>query len=194
MFNKVASKTASRRSFLVGVAALGGAGALAACKSTTVNGVTTVELNVGKIDAYGQAGINAVKTIMSFAPVAAAVPASVASAVGIAEGILSSALSSFDAASKGMLVVSYNNANWKSRVDSILADLQTVSDDLRSVATSVNGKVSASVLSDVATALNALDTVISFFEAMIGYLGDAKRVPVMTEEQALKILHVPYPR
>lgn len=187
----LAKKKASRRGFLAGVGALAGVGVLAACKSTTVNGVTTVEINVAKINAYGQAGINAVKTIMGFAPIAAAVPPAISTAVNVAEGILSSALSAFDTSSKGLLVVSYNDANWKSRIDSVLADMQTVSDDLRAAVSSVTGKVSSSVLNDAATALNALDTVISFFEAMIGYLGDTKRVPIMTEEQALAILKVP---
>jgi hypothetical protein len=199
--------TLSRRSFLRS-SALVGATALTACTVTTTNGVTTVTLDVAKVKNYGQAGLNAAATVTSFLSSFPAL-APYALAITAAETALSGALSAFSTAAGSTLTISYNDATWKTRVDSILSDLDTLAAAIESALAGSGAVLSSSVLSNARTAYNALATLISVFKALLG-VSDAKApvgsrmhltrdmvlvgapVPAtgMTEAQALKALGV----
>jgi hypothetical protein len=199
--------TLSRRSFLRS-AALVGATALTACTVTTTNGVTTITLDVTKVKNYGQAGLNAAATVTSFLSSFPAL-APYALAITAAETALSGALSAFSSAAGSTLTISYNDTTWKTRVDSILSDLDTLAAAIESALAGSGAVLSSSVLSNARTAYNALATLISVFKALLG-VSDAKApvgsrmhltrdmvlvgapVPAtgMTEAQALKALGV----
>ncbi len=199
--------TLSRRSFLRS-AALVGATALTACTVTTTNGVTTITLDVTKVKNYGQAGLNAAATVTSFLSSFPAL-APYALAITAAETALSGALSAFSSAAGSTLTISYHDATWKTRVDSILSDLDTLAAAIESALAGSGAVLSSSVLSNARTAYNALATLISVFKALLG-VPDAKApvgnrmhltrdmvlvgapVPAagMTEAQALKALGV----
>ncbi|MCH4094644.1 MAG: hypothetical protein LKE96_10180 [Acetobacter peroxydans] len=199
--------TLSRRSFLRS-ATLVGATALTACTVTTTNGVTTITLDVTKVKNYGQAGLNAAATVTSFLSSFPAL-APYALAITAAETALSGALSAFSSAAGSTLTISYNDASWKTRVDSILSDLDTLAAAIESALAGSGSVLSSSVLSNARTAYNALATLISVFKALLG-VSDAKApignrmhltrdmvlvgapVPAtgMTEAQALRALGV----
>jgi hypothetical protein len=199
--------TLSRRSFLRS-AALVGATALTACTVTTTNGVTTITLDVTKVKNYGQAGLNAAATVTSFLSSFPAL-APYALAITAAETALSGALSAFSSAAGSTLTISYNDTTWKTRVDSILSDLDTLAAAIESALAGSGSVLSSSVLSNARTAYNALATLISVFKALLG-VSDAKApvgnrmhltrdmvlvgapVPAtgMTEVQALRALGV----
>ena len=163
--------TLSRRSFLRS-AALVGATALTACTVTTTNGVTTITLDVAKVKNYGQAGLNAAATVTSFLSSFPAL-APYALAIKAAETALSGALSAFSSAAGSTLTISYNDASWKTRVDSILSDLDTLAAAIESAIAGSGSVLSSSVLSNARTAYNALATLISVFKALLG-VADAK--------------------
>ncbi|MGE4522647.1 MAG: hypothetical protein AB7D19_09215 [Acetobacter sp.] len=199
--------TLSRRSFLRS-AALVGATALTACTVTATNGVTTITLDVTKVKNYGQAGLNAAATVTSFLSSFPAL-APYALAITAAEAALSGALSAFSSAAGSTLTISYNDTTWKTRVDSILSDLDTLAAAIESALAGSGAVLSSSVLSNARTAYNALATLISVFKALLG-VSDAKApvgsrmyltrdmvlvgapVPAtgMTEAQALRALGV----
>ena len=199
--------TLSRRSFLRS-SALVGATALTACTVTTTNGVTTITLDVTTVKNYGQAGLNAAATVTSFLSSFPAL-APYALAITAAETALSGALSAFSSAAGSTLTISYNDATWKTRVDSILSDLDTLAAAIESALSGSGAVLSSSVLSNARTAYSALATLISVFKALLG-VSDAKApvgsrmhltrdmvlvgapVPAtgMTEAQALRALGV----
>lgn len=163
--------TLSRRGFLRS-SALMGAMALTACTVTTTHGVTTITLDVARVKNYGQAGLNAAATVTSFLS-AFPVLAPYALAITVAEKALSGALSAFSSAAGSTLSISYNDATWKTRVDSILSDLDTLSAAIESAIAGSGAALSSSVLSNAKTAYGALVTLISVFKALLG-VSDAK--------------------
>lgn len=179
----------SRRKFLQGAAAGVGLAALGACTVTKSGGLTTVTLNVAKVKAYGDAGINAVSTVLSIAAVATAIGAPTVAIINTASVALQAALDAFSKEAGTSVTVTYDNVDVSAAVDSILADLQTVATDLASALAGASTTVSSSILSDATTALDALKTVVSAFEALIGVVS-VSYTPKMTETEALKVLRV----
>lgn len=161
----------SRRTFLRSTG-LAGMAMLAACTVTTTNGVTTITLDVVKVKNYGQAGLDAASTVTSFLSTFPAM-APYALAITAAETALSGALSAFSSAAGSTLTISYNDATWKTRVDSILTDLDTLAAAIESAISGSGSTLSTSVIADAKTAYNALATVISVFKALLG-VSDAK--------------------
>ncbi|MCP1214152.1 hypothetical protein [Acetobacter okinawensis] len=166
----------SRRSLLRS-SGLAGIALLAACAVATTNGVTTITLDVTKVKNYGQAGLNAAATVTSFLSTFPAM-APYALAITAAETALSGALSAFSSAAGSTLTISYNDTSWKTRVDSILTDLDTLGGAIESAISGSGSTLSTSVIADAKTAYNALATVISVFKALLG-VSDAK-APVGT--------------
>ncbi|NHN93874.1 hypothetical protein [Acetobacter sicerae] len=178
----------SRRNLLRS-SALGLAGAaLAACTTTTSGGVTTITLDVTKVKNYGQAGLNAAAAVIAFSAQFPAISAYVP-AIQAAEIALSGALTAFSTAAGATLTISYNNTDWKTRVDSVLSDLSTVAGAIESAISGAGSALSASVLSDAKTALSALNTIISVFKGLLG-VSAVRSSAGMTEAQALAALGV----
>lgn len=182
------TKSPTRRGFLGALAAGSALGVLGACTVTKNGSVTTITVDVAKVKAYGQAGLNAVSTILSIAAVASAIGAPAVSVINIASAALDASLTAFASAAGSSVTVSYDNATMKTRINSVLADLQTVASDLEAGLTGASSKVSSSVLSDATTALSALKTLVSVFEGVLGIVSLAD--PAMTEAQALRVLGV----
>ncbi|MFT9258933.1 MAG: hypothetical protein ABF535_12810 [Acetobacter sp.] len=171
--------------------ALAAATTLAACTVTTSGSTTTVTLDVAKVRAYGQAGLNAAATVMDFlAPLPGLAP--YVAGIRTACAGLSGALGAFSAAVGPALAVSYDDATWKTLVNSILSDMGAVSSAIAAAIQGGGSTFSASVGADATTALNALDTLINLFSGVLGLAGAALTPgqPRMTERQALKSLGV----
>ncbi|GBQ32327.1 hypothetical protein HLH34_04525 [Gluconacetobacter azotocaptans] len=180
----------SRRSLLRGAIALAGASALAACAVSTNGNVTTITLNVAKIDAYGQAGLNAAATVTGFlSTVPAAAP--YVPLIAAAETALSGALTALSSAAGSALTIDYNDATWKTRVDSVLHALAAVGTAIGVALKGMGPALPASIAADANTAVSALRTVISLFEGLVGVsAARAVAAPEMTEAQALRVLGV----
>ncbi|MFT9361599.1 hypothetical protein [Acetobacter okinawensis] len=172
----------SRRSLLRS-SGLAGIALLAACTVATTNGVTTITLDVTKVKNYGQAGLNAAATVTSFLSTFPAM-APYALAITAAETALSGALSAFSSAAGSTLTISYNDASWKTRVDSILTDLDELDAAITNAISGSGSVLSTTVIADAKTADNALATVISVFKALLG-VSDAK-APVDTPAQVTR--------
>ncbi|MGG6429384.1 hypothetical protein ACQ5TV_05310 [Acetobacter ghanensis] len=198
-------KSLSRRSFLR-TSTLLGATALTACAVTTTNGVTTITLDVAKVKAYGQAGLNAAATVSSFLSAFPAL-APYAAAISVADTALSGALKAFSDAAGSTLTINYNDASWQTRVSSVLSGMTTVAGAINSAIAGSGSILSATVIADAKTADNALVTIISVFEALLGisstrapvrarmtrdmvFVGASNPATGMTEAQALAILGV----
>lgn len=196
----------SRRSFMRTTTACSLAALLTACTVTTQNGVTTITLDVTKIKNYGQAGLNAAATVGSFLAGFPAL-APYAAAIELADTALSGALTAFSTAAGSTLVITYNDASWKTRIDSLLTDLNKVGASIESAISGSGSVLSASVLAQAKTYDNALNTIISVFQALLGVsdvttpagsamtramirAGAAHPTTGMTEAQALKVLGV----
>lgn len=178
----------TRRGFLKAALAGTTIGALGACTVTKNGNTTTITVNVAKVKAYGQAGINAVSTVLSITAVASAIGTPTIAVIETASTALSASLTAFASAAGSSVTVSYDSTSIKSAVNSVLADLQTVASDLSSAITGASSTVSSSILSDANTALSALKTVVSVFEGLLGVTSMSE--PTMTEAQALRILKV----
>ena len=191
----------SRRAFLRNSSALVAAAALAACSTSKSGNVTTITINVAEIKDYGQAGLNAVTTVLSIAAVASAIGTPAVGIIGLADTALSTALTDFSTAAGSTLTITYDDTNWKTRVDSILSALTKVESDLSAAITGVSTKVSSTDLSNANTALNALATIVSAFKALLDSVAARRNVgarlsgsavaPSQTQvQQALQVLGV----
>ena len=178
----------TRRNVLRGLVAGTAIGALGACTVSKSGNVTTITLNVAKVKAYGTAGINAVSTVLSIAAVASAIGTPTVAIIEAAAAALEASLTAFSSAAGSSVTVTYDSTSIKTAVNSVLADLQTVSSNLSAAVTGAETKVTSSVLSDAVTAINALKTVVSVFEGVLGVVSLSE--PAMTEDQALRVLHV----
>ena len=182
------AKSPTRRGFLGALAAGSALGVLGACTVTTNGSVTTITLNVAKVKAYGQAGLDSVSTILDITVVASAIGVPAVAAINVASAVLSASLNAFAAAAGSSLEVSYDNATMKARIDSVLADIKKVAAALGAGVDGAKSKVTSSVLSKVSIAIDSLDTVISLFEGLLGAV--STRRATMSEAQALRNLGV----
>ncbi|MGS0648900.1 hypothetical protein ACU81Q_14880 [Komagataeibacter melomenusus] len=190
----------TRRAFLRGSSALVAGVALTACTVTKNGEVTTLTLNVAAIKDYGQAGLNAVSTILSIAALASAIGAPTVAIINAGDTALGAALNAFSSAAGSTLTITYDDTNWKSRVDSVLSALATVESDLSAAITGVETKVASTDLSNANTALNALATIVSAFKALLDSVAVRRPVGAMATttpapsqaqvQQALRVLGV----
>ncbi|GBQ65811.1 hypothetical protein [Komagataeibacter swingsii] len=161
---------------LLSAAGIAAAAMLPGCKSTTTGNVTTITINVAEIKDYGQAGLNAVTTVLSIAAVASAIGTPAVGIIGLADTALSTALTTFSDAAGSTLTITYDDTNWKSWVDSILSALTKVESDLSAAITGVSTKVPSTDLTNANTALNALNTIISAFKALLDSVAARRNV------------------
>ncbi|GBQ52302.1 hypothetical protein ACM0P6_02735 [Komagataeibacter sucrofermentans] len=190
----------TRRAFLRGSSALVAGVALTACTVTKNGDVTTLTLNVAAIKDYGQAGLNAVSTILSIAALASAIGAPTVAIINAGDTALGAALNAFSSAVGSTLTITYDDTNWKSRVDSVLSALGTVESDLSAAITGVETRIASTDLSNANTALSALGTIVSAFKGLldsvtvrrpVGAMVNATPAPSQAQvQQALKVLGV----
>lgn len=158
----------SRRTFLRSASLVLAGGTLTACTVTTGGKTTTLTLNTTKVKAYAQAGINAVTTILSITAVSTAMGAPAVAVIEAAGGALSTALSALASETNGNLTVSYDNTNAKTRIDTLLVDLNNVAVAIRAGLGAAQQTVTNSVINTAITTFNALRTVIDAFEGVLG--------------------------
>lgn len=186
-------KDTSRRTFFksigAGAAAVVAAGVLAGCTKTVVNGVVTYTIDVAKIDAYANAGIKAGKTILAIPVLDTAIGATITDSISAGLTLLGNFLDDFNTAAKGKVVVNYNDATWKTKIDSILNSMSQINSDIKAGLSGVKSGVSAAILEKANLVANALDTLLSFFEAAIGYVGLSAHSRSMTESQAFSVIN-----
>ncbi|QHC35334.1 hypothetical protein [Komagataeibacter xylinus] len=194
-----------RRRFLgrafMSAAAIAAATALPACTVTKNGNVTTLTLNVAAIKDYGQAGLNAVSTILSIAALASAIGAPTVAIINAGDTALGAALNAFSSAAGSTLTITYDDTNWKSRVDSVLSALGTVESDLSAAITGVETRIASTDLSNANTALSALGTIVSAFKGLLdsvavrrpvgAAMASATPAPSQAQvQQALRVLGV----
>ncbi|MBV1823390.1 hypothetical protein [Komagataeibacter oboediens] len=161
---------------LLSAASIAAAATLSACTVSKSGNVTTITINVAEIRDYGQAGLNATSTVLSIAAIASAIGAPTVSIIGLADMALSTALTNFSTAAGSTLTITYDDTNWKSRVDSVLSALTKVESDLSAAITGVSTKVPSTDLSNANTALNALNTIVSAFKALLDSVATRRNV------------------
>ena len=177
----------SRRNFLR-TSALLGATALTACTVSTSGSTTTVTLNTAKVKAYGQAGINAIATILSITVIASAMGTPAVALIETAGTALAASLTAFSSATNGTLTITYDDTNWKTKVDTILVDLNGVATALRSGLSAAQSTVTNPIINTAITAFNALLTVLDAFMGVLGI--NLSSVTDTQEATALKTLAV----
>lgn len=184
--------TLSRRSMFACIAALGTMPMLAACTTTQDGNTTTHTLNVAKIKAYAQAGLNAASTIGA---VLALNPTftSIALPISTVAAALNEKLNSFTAAVGDSIEISYDDTSVKSLVDSILAELDALLQTLgTALITLLKGELGAdnSIVQKLTVARDALATIISVFKIMVGsFISTASGETSMSEVEALNALN-----
>jgi len=142
------------------------------------------------VQNYGQAGLNAVATILSIGAFASVIGAPAVAVIDAADVALSGALSAFEAAAGKSLTITYDTSSPSSVVDSVLGALQTVAGDLQAAVKTANASLSDSDLSKATTVLAAVETVVSLFKGLLGVVSVSAGRATMTEAQALRILGV----
>ena len=170
----------TRRTLVAAVPGIAAAGALAACTSTTTNGVTTVTINVAQANAWGQALLNAITLVAGLPGIVGTPPALAVMAI---EPMISADLTAFNTAANGKLVLTYDRTTPAAAVTSLAADGQKLVADVQAAI----GTVASGALQTAQTYLAAVKTIVSLFQAAAGSVS-AAAASGMTEAQALTVL------
>ncbi len=186
--------TIPRRAFLIA----GGLGAVAAslgaCVKTTTGTHTSYTLDVRKIKAYGEAGLNAAATVISALVL---VPEATGYVKSLQNGsdTLRAALDNFTQAIGDNATIAYDTADTKTLVDSVFTNIDRILMIVEAVVSTALGsgvKIDSSVLSKIDLIRNALATIVSVFKALLStYIATGSATaPTMSEAEALSILDV----
>lgn len=100
--------------------------------------------------------------------IATAMGAPAVAAIETAGVTLSASLTAFAKETNGSLTVSYDNTSSKTRIDTLLADLNSAAVALRAGLVAAQKTVTSGVINTAITTFNALLTVIDAFEGMLG--------------------------
>jgi hypothetical protein len=169
----------SKESLLLASALVGGVTLMAGCTTSTVNGVTTVTLNVAQVNAWGQALVNST-TLVAGLPGINATPE--AQAIKLVGPMISGDLAAFNKAANGALSLTFNTTSPAAGITSLVTDAQTLLNDTSAAIGSNLGGVAQEYL-------DAIKTVVSLIQAATATSLVAGATP-MTEAQALATLGV----
>jgi hypothetical protein len=172
----------TRRTLVSAIPGIAAAGALAACSSTTTNGVTTITLNVAQANSWAQALLNATTLVAGLPGIVGTPPALAVMAV---EPLISADLTAFNTAANGQIVLTYDRTTPAAAVTSLAADGQKLVSDVQAAI----GNVASAQLSVAQEYLAAVKTIVSFFQAAVGSVA-AAAPSGMTEARALAVLKV----
>ena len=153
----------NRRTFFLGTTSI----IMAGCTITTNGGVTSLTLNVAKVNAYGQVLVNGVSTLLSIGALASAIGAPAVVLINLASTALSDALSAWNKASGGSTTVTYDGTSTKAAFDAVLTDAATLLAQVKAAMGAITGTPASAVLSTAATVIGAMETGLSFLQAMI---------------------------
>lgn len=165
---------------------------LQGCTVTKSGNLTSVTLNVAKVDAYAKAAQNFANTILSVPMVTSTLGTGPVVLINAAVTGIVAAIDQFDAAANGAATVSYDSTSVKTAVNSIISDLQTVLTYAKQGISGIESTAStADTISKVNTAISAAETVLSLLTALIVSVGVARAAPTpMSEASALAVLGV----
>jgi hypothetical protein len=182
----------NRRFLLLSVSAIVPAAFLAGCgafTSNTVNGVTTVTVNVAKIDAYGLAIQNGADALLANPLISGALGPQTSIAIAAALASAAAAINAINTSAKGSQTFTFNSASVPTALVSLQADAVTIFNTFKTGLAAAGQSLPANVLS----VFDALQTVVALLLALIPTVGapKASALPRMTmaENQALTILH-----
>lgn len=173
----------SRRNILAAMALAMPAAACGIISTATTNGVTVVTVNCAKVDAWAQAFQNGINLILGLPGMSAllGVGATVLSAVSTT---ITVEIAAFDKASGGATTFTFDSTSVPAMISSLLADGQKL------VATVQASLPQNAIVGTVATYVNAIETVVSVFEATLGTSATAGALPPHAEVAALAVLGV----
>ena len=160
--------------------ALGGCGAFTL---STANGVTTVTINVAQIDSWAQAFKNGAKLILGLPGILPMLGSAGNVAFALID-VVATDIRAFDVAASGSATLSVNLNNVPDFISTVLADGQMI------LGTITKALPDTAIVGTAATYLNALATVVSLFEAMLGVAPAAAPRARMSETAALALLNV----
>lgn len=183
-----------RRGFLrklsIGAVALAAA-PLMGCTIAKNGSVTTLTLNVAKVDAYAKAAENFADTILSL-PVVSAALGDKATVIKTLASRIVSAISSFDSAAGGAASVSYDNSSVKAAFASILDDFSQIVSLVKSALSNIESTSATSgALSTATTATNFAETILSLLQALVTVGAPLRASGANAERDALRGLKVP---
>lgn len=160
---------------------LGLIGLLSACTSKTVNGITTVTIDVDRVNTDGNAMISALSAILLTPQMVVALGPNlvIAQAALVAAKL---ALQQFDTQTKGKLTLTTNTTTAVALIGSLISDAQTilalVQGSLSSLTTAVANRVTYYVTPAIA--------LVSFLQIAVGLAGAKGVTPPMGEADAVK--------
>ncbi len=181
--------TISRRSFF-GMAAA--SVVLAGCTITRDGTTTKLTLDVDKIKNYAQAGINAVGLISTSLALFPGFSVLSGNILKISES-LKDDLNSFTIAVGGAIEIVYDDANYKTIIDSIVKNLDSLYYAIDAIVSTVG--FNTGIGTDVSNKLNLIRqatlVVVSAINTLVGgFLTTAAGYTEMTEPDALSVLNV----
>lgn len=177
-----------RRSLLHASALAVPAVALAGCgivTRQTVNGVTTVTVDVARLDGFGQAFLNGTTLIAGLPGIVGTAPAMAVTALA---PVISADMKAFDAAAGGKLTMTFD-------ATSVPSAIKSLADDGRQLLADAKAALPNVAKDQVATAntyVNAVETLVSLFQAAIGGVPTmaAAALAPDSEARALAVLGV----
>lgn len=169
----------TRRTLIGSIPVLG----LAACTTSTTNGVTTVTLNVQQVQLWATALVNASNLVASLPGIAGTAPALVVAALG---PIITADIAAFAKTAGSAVSLTFTTSSVPAAVASLETDANILLNDAKSVVTGV----AAADLGLATTYVNAIETVVTLLEAAVGSVPAAAKTKAlpMTEAQALAVL------
>lgn len=163
-------------------AVMAGCGAIS---TNTTGPVTTLTVNVGVLKAWGQAFANGA-TLTASLPGITGTPAAM-TLDAVAASVVAD-LQALAATAGPALTLTFDSTSIPSAVNALLKDGQTVLADALATVSSV----ATSSLTTAQTYINAVQTLVSLFEAQLSVapVGAALKANPMSEQQALTALQV----
>ena len=162
----------SRRNLLKNISVGLGAAALAGCAVSTVNGVTTIKLNVSEVVSDTDIAMDVAKTALGFT----GVPAGVVTIVNDGVTLIQTGLTAFKNSSGSSLTLTFDCTSVPAAFTSLIKDIRTVAANISAVAKSEGTNISSAVLSKVSTVSADVGNVADILESIVSVVSDASRV------------------
>jgi uncharacterized protein YceK len=172
----------NRRTLLSATALLGLAGCGIVTTNTT-NNVTTVTVNVAKINQYAQAFAAGVATVLGVPGVSALMGQYLAPFTAIENAVVTD-IAAFNAATGGAATLTFDASSVPASITSILNDGKNI---LTTIQTALPQTALIGTLMD---AVNAVQTIVLLFEALLPAATVSAPLLPMPEAKALAVLGV----
>ena len=157
--------------------------ALFGCANTTVNGVTTVTINLSTLQAYAAAVKNGVATLLSIPVIGTALGSAKIAMINAVAADMAAEVAALNTANNGAATLTFTVTSVPAALTAFATDARAIMADLVVVAASLSGSLAANVV----TTVDALQTVLLLGEAVVSAAVGAVP-PTMSARQALKIL------